>query len=140
MNHVLQGLGDFLRRYAAVFGAAWTNRHAMQSPPRTAEEIEFLPAHLELMETPPACQGAQTPPHGTTQVVIAVVNLRGRHIEHPQTRLAIGLDQRLHGYPPLLLQACGAQPGRRSLAERPPHCSDPNGQNQGPIRPVLRTG
>ena len=52
MNHVLQGLGDFLRRYAAVFGAAWTNRHAMQSPPRTAEEIEFLPAHLELMETP----------------------------------------------------------------------------------------
>ncbi len=52
MNHVLQGLGDCLRRYAAVFGAAWTNRHAMQSPPRTAEEIEFLPAHLELMETP----------------------------------------------------------------------------------------
>ncbi len=54
--------------------------------------------------------------------------------------LAIGLDQRLHGYPPLLLQACGAQPGRRRLAERPPHCSDPNGQNQGPIRPVLRIG
>ena len=106
----------------------------------TDQLVADQPEILELMETPPACQGAQTPPHGTTQVVIAVVDLRGRHIEHPQTRLAIGLDQRLHGYPPLLLQACGAQPGRRRLAERPPHCSDPNGQNQGPIRPVLRIG
>lgn len=52
MRHALQGLGDFLARYAAVFRAVWAERGALESPPRSAEDIAFLPAHLELTETP----------------------------------------------------------------------------------------
>jgi len=52
MKHVLQGMGDFLRRYAAVFRAVWSQRRSLDSPPRTQDEIAFLPAHLELTETP----------------------------------------------------------------------------------------
>jgi len=52
MRHVLQGVEDFLRRYATIFRAVWSDRKSLDSPSRTQDEIAFLPAHLELTETP----------------------------------------------------------------------------------------
>lgn len=52
MKHLLQGGGDFLKRYAAIFRAVWAERKTMESPERTRDEVAFLPAHLELTETP----------------------------------------------------------------------------------------
>lgn len=52
MNHVVSALHAFLSRYAAVFRAAWKERHKLEAPPRSQHEIDFLPAHLELVETP----------------------------------------------------------------------------------------
>ena len=52
MKHVLQGASDFARRYAAVFRAAWAVRAQLDPPKRSADELAFLPAHLELTDTP----------------------------------------------------------------------------------------
>ena len=52
MKHVLQGARDFLKRYAVIFRAVWSERKNMESPDRSSDEIAFLPAHLELTETP----------------------------------------------------------------------------------------
>jgi hemolysin D len=43
---------DLLRRYAAVFRAAWQHRHELAGPARLADEHAFLPAALSLQETP----------------------------------------------------------------------------------------
>jgi hemolysin D len=45
-------IGDVLRRYGQVFRAAWAERRALEPIHRTREELAFLPAHLELAETP----------------------------------------------------------------------------------------
>lgn len=47
------GHGVLWRRYRDVLQAAWAERKAVASPPRHAHEAAFLPAHLELVETPP---------------------------------------------------------------------------------------
>jgi hemolysin D len=53
MNRVFwQAAGDLWRRYGEVLRAAWAERNAQSPPPREAHEAAFLPAHLELMETP----------------------------------------------------------------------------------------
>jgi len=52
MKHIRDGIGDFLKRYRAVFGAAWKARREMDPPARGEDERAFLPAHLELIETP----------------------------------------------------------------------------------------
>ena len=44
--------GDLILRYASVFRAAWQTRSALEPPSRRALEREFLPAALELQETP----------------------------------------------------------------------------------------
>ncbi|SIT42316.1 Type I secretion system membrane fusion protein [Paraburkholderia ribeironis] len=48
----MQALGDLLARYAAVFRSAWNIRHQLDAPERTSHELAFLPAQLELVETP----------------------------------------------------------------------------------------
>lgn len=48
----LQPLGDLFARYATVFRAVWRARHELDSPERVAHELAFLPAQLELVETP----------------------------------------------------------------------------------------
>jgi hemolysin D len=45
-------LADLLARYAAVFKAAWQQRHELAGPRRLADEQAFLPAALSLQETP----------------------------------------------------------------------------------------
>jgi len=47
-----QASGDLWRRYREVFKVAWAERGAHALPDRQAHEAAFLPAHLELMETP----------------------------------------------------------------------------------------
>jgi len=45
-------IGEVLRRYGQVFRAAWGERRALEPIQRTREELAFLPAHLELADTP----------------------------------------------------------------------------------------
>ena len=45
-------LTDLWHRYAQVFRASWQMRHELSGPQRHAHELAFLPAHLELVETP----------------------------------------------------------------------------------------
>jgi hemolysin D len=53
MNFIrAQALGDLLRRYGAVWRTAWSIRHQLDTQPRVAHELAFLPANLELAETP----------------------------------------------------------------------------------------
>lgn len=48
----LQAFGDLLTRYARVFRTVWAERKTLESPIRQQDESAFLPAHLELTETP----------------------------------------------------------------------------------------
>lgn len=48
----LQALADFAKRYAAIFKHVWAEREKLDSPIRKGHEAEFLPAALELQETP----------------------------------------------------------------------------------------
>ena len=43
---------DLGRRYAAVFGQTWRARKSLDAPVRLPHEAQFLPAALELQETP----------------------------------------------------------------------------------------
>ncbi|MBN6150273.1 HlyD family type I secretion periplasmic adaptor subunit [Xanthomonas sp. AmX2] len=52
MKHVVEGFGAFARRYWGVFRSAWASRRELDSPERSDDERAFLPAHLELIETP----------------------------------------------------------------------------------------
>ena len=52
MKHIRDGVHDFAARYITIFRSAWRVRHAMDPPARAADELAFLPAHLELIETP----------------------------------------------------------------------------------------
>ncbi|GAA5181131.1 HlyD family type I secretion periplasmic adaptor subunit [Niveibacterium umoris] len=45
---------DILNRYRSVLQTSWTLREELSPPQRSRDEREFLPASLELMETPPS--------------------------------------------------------------------------------------
>ncbi len=47
-----QAVGDLLRHYGQVFKASWAIRHELEPPVRLRHELAFLPASLELVETP----------------------------------------------------------------------------------------
>lgn len=48
----LQAVLDLLKRYGAVFRHAWRERGSLEPRPRLPHEAQFLPAALELQETP----------------------------------------------------------------------------------------
>ena len=48
-----QATGDLLRRYARVLLSSWRQRKAMAAPARDALARQFLPAVLEIQESPP---------------------------------------------------------------------------------------
>lgn len=52
MKHVWEGAKEFLGRYRQAFGAAWKIRDLLDPPKRTEDELAFLPAQLELVESP----------------------------------------------------------------------------------------
>ncbi|SPS02338.1 HlyD family type I secretion periplasmic adaptor subunit [Cupriavidus taiwanensis] len=63
-------LRELLRRYASVFRAAWHIRRELDAPSRTPHELAFLPAHLELAETP-----AHPAPRWTMRIIVALTVL-----------------------------------------------------------------
>ncbi|WP_080421105.1 HlyD family type I secretion periplasmic adaptor subunit [Burkholderia ubonensis] len=63
----LQAFGDLLHRYGSVLRAAWTVRDQLDSQPRHDDELQFLPANLELIETPP-----HPAPCWTMRVIVAL--------------------------------------------------------------------
>ncbi len=52
MKHIIEGVRMFLARQVQVLRSSWAQRDALARPPRDADERAFLPAHLELIETP----------------------------------------------------------------------------------------
>ena len=52
MKHVIAAVREFVGRYAEVFRAAWSIRDSLDPPKRSADELAFLPAHLELTDSP----------------------------------------------------------------------------------------
>ncbi|WP_395648865.1 HlyD family type I secretion periplasmic adaptor subunit [Thermomonas sp.] len=52
MKHLVSALREFIGRYTEVFKAAWSIRATLDPPKRSEDELAFLPAHLELTETP----------------------------------------------------------------------------------------
>jgi len=70
MNMKFQALIALLSRYATVFREAWQVRHENDSRPRLPHERAFLPAHLELVETP-----VHPLPMWTMRIVVALAVL-----------------------------------------------------------------
>lgn len=48
----LRALWDFAKRYISVWRNVWSVRQQLDPPKRSADERAFLPAHLELTDTP----------------------------------------------------------------------------------------
>ncbi len=48
----IHALGNLLRRYWAVLASAWSVRRSLDVPQKLSHELVFLPASLELAETP----------------------------------------------------------------------------------------
>ncbi|MEN2470071.1 HlyD family type I secretion periplasmic adaptor subunit [Burkholderia sp. GS2Y] len=66
----IQALAALLSRYAVVFREAWRGRAENDPKPRLAHERAFLPAHLELVETP-----VHPLPMWTMRIVVALAVL-----------------------------------------------------------------
>jgi hemolysin D len=71
--------GNLIDRYAAVFRHVWADRRQNDTPVRPAYELAFLPANLELAETPlhPAPQWSARLLGGIA-LIIAVMSILGR--------------------------------------------------------------
>lgn len=52
MSFTAQALQELVARYGHAFKASWSIRAALDPPKRSEDELAFLPAHLELIETP----------------------------------------------------------------------------------------
>ncbi|MEJ7745651.1 MAG: HlyD family type I secretion periplasmic adaptor subunit [Luteimonas sp.] len=52
MKHIFSAGKEFIGRYAQIFKAAWSIRNTLDPPKRSEDELAFLPAHLELTDTP----------------------------------------------------------------------------------------
>ena len=52
MGMRLQAFKEFVQRYSSVWKQVWAVREQLDPPKREQDEREFLPAHLELTETP----------------------------------------------------------------------------------------
>lgn len=64
---------SLLNKYKAVFREAWIERDKLAPQARLQSELEFLPAALELMETPPSHTARQIMWGTVTFVVIALI-------------------------------------------------------------------
>lgn len=66
MGMRLQAFKEFVQRYSSVWKQVWSVRDQLDPPKRNQDEREFLPAHLELTETP-----LSAAPKWTARLVIA---------------------------------------------------------------------
>jgi hemolysin D len=62
-----QAFADLVKRYAAVWRAVWDIRKDLERPERDADQLAFLPAELELVETP-----VHPAPRWTMRVLVAL--------------------------------------------------------------------
>ena len=68
MNFVrTQALWDLLRRYGGIFKASWVVRGQLDTQARLSHELAFLPANLELVETP-----VHPAPNWAMRVIVAL--------------------------------------------------------------------
>jgi len=68
MNSIkLQAVADLWRRYGSIFRAAWEIRHQLDTPPRLGHELAFMPANLELVDTP-----IHPAPRWTMRIIVAL--------------------------------------------------------------------
>jgi hemolysin D len=67
---VLTGFGELLHRYREVFAAAWSMRGELEPMHRNRVELAFLPAQLELVETP-----VHPAPRWTMRVIVALAGI-----------------------------------------------------------------
>ena len=65
-----QALCDLLERYATVWRTVWTMRQQLERPSRDADQLAFLPAELELVETP-----AHPAPRWTMRILVLLTVL-----------------------------------------------------------------
>ncbi|WP_144161092.1 HlyD family type I secretion periplasmic adaptor subunit [Paraburkholderia sp. BCC1885] len=63
----LQAFTDLVKRYAAVWREVWRIRAQLERPARDADQLAFLPAELELVETP-----VHPAPRWTMRVLVAL--------------------------------------------------------------------
>lgn len=70
MNHRLQALLDIARRYGRVARTAWIERRSLVPLERNTQELAFLPAHLELTDTP-----LSPAPRWTARLIMALFAL-----------------------------------------------------------------
>lgn len=66
----LQAFADLVKRYAAVWREVWQIRAQLERPSRDADQLAFLPAELELVETP-----VHPAPRWTMRVLVALTIL-----------------------------------------------------------------
>lgn len=52
MKMWISGIYEFFLRYKNIWMEVWKIRKELDHPNRKKDENEFLPAHLELIETP----------------------------------------------------------------------------------------
>ncbi|MFA6986414.1 MAG: HlyD family type I secretion periplasmic adaptor subunit [Arenimonas sp.] len=67
MKHIFGAWKDFLTRYWGVFRSVWAVRKQLDPVARSAEELAFMPAQLELIETP-----VSPLPHYAIRIIIAL--------------------------------------------------------------------
>ena len=68
MNSIrLQAIADLWRRYGSIFRAAYEIRHQLDAPPRLGHELAFMPANLELVDTP-----VHPAPRWTMRIIVAL--------------------------------------------------------------------
>jgi hemolysin D len=79
MKLQLQASGDLFRHYGAVLAASWSQRAQLQGTARLSHELAFLPASLELAETPvhPAPRWAMVG-IGVLAIVVALIGFFGK--------------------------------------------------------------
>jgi len=63
----LQALRDLWGRYAAVWRSVWAIRDQLERPSRDSDQLAFLPAELELVETP-----VHPAPHWAMRILVAL--------------------------------------------------------------------
>lgn len=67
MKHLVEAIKEFGGRYRQAFAAAWKIRDQLDPPWRTEDELAFLPAQLELVESP-----ASPAARWTIRIIIAL--------------------------------------------------------------------
>lgn len=63
----VKAIANLCRHYGEIFRSAWTIRDQLDTSDRTTHELQFLPANLELVETP-----AHPVPRWTMRVIVAL--------------------------------------------------------------------